>query len=89
MNGHASPASDESNDAISREGVAAATKSNQLPPKLSEELGAAIRAGRKQVIDRLLIGVSETGNEQLAGALSGLADNYRYDAMLQLLEEKC
>jgi PAS domain S-box-containing protein len=68
---------------------AAATRSNPLPPKLLEELGAAVRAGRKQVIDRLLIGVSETGNEQLAGTLSELADNYRYEAMLQLLGEKC
>jgi HPt (histidine-containing phosphotransfer) domain-containing protein len=67
----------------------ASIATNQLPAKLWAELGAAVRTGRKRAIDELVAQVRDAGNDQVADTLSALADNYEYEALLQLLEEKC
>ncbi len=68
---------------------AAALGLGQLPQELIEELRNAILGGNKNLIDKLILNVRETGNADSAHALQGLADHYEYDALTRLLEEAC
>ena len=72
-------------------GVAAlsAEKLAQLPQELIEELRNATFSGNKNLMDKLILTVRETGHAEPARALQELADNYAYDALTQALEEAC
>jgi len=61
----------------------------QLPQELIEELRNATLSGNKNLMDKLILKVSETGHAESAHALQGLADHYEYDALTRLLEEAC
>jgi hypothetical protein len=49
----------------------------------------ATSAGKKKVLDKLILDVGETGDVESARGLQTLADNYEYDALTRLLEEVC
>jgi hypothetical protein len=60
-----------------------------LPRELIEELLKATLSGNKNLMDKLILQVRETGDAESAHALQELADNYEYDALTGLLEEAC
>jgi CheY-like chemotaxis protein len=66
-----------------------AARLGQLPPSLLEELRVAVRAGKKKVLDKLILDIGGTGDTESARALQALADHYQYDALTRLLEEVC
>jgi CheY-like chemotaxis protein len=66
-----------------------AEKLGRLPEPLLEELRVAVRAGKKKILDKLILDVGATGDTETAGALQALADHYQYDALTRLLEEVC
>jgi PAS domain S-box-containing protein len=70
-------------------GPVSAARLGQLPPSLLEELRVATSAGKKRVLDKLILNVGETGDVESARGLQALADNYEYDALTRLLEEVC
>jgi two-component system sensor histidine kinase/response regulator len=61
----------------------------RLPRKLAEELLDATSRGNKNLLDKLILRVSETEDGALAHALQALSDNYEYDVLTQLMEESC
>ena len=61
----------------------------QLPQELIEELQNATLSGNKNLLDKLIVKVRETGNAESAHALQRLGDNYEYDELSRLLEEAC
>ncbi len=81
----------EDNQGASPEGSAtlSAERLGRLPAALLEELRLAVRAGKKRVLDKLILDVSGTGDTESARALQTLADHYQYDALTRLLEEVC
>ena len=66
-----------------------AERLGRLPAALLEELRVAVRAGKKKILDKLILDVSRTGDTESARALQSLADHYQYDALTRLLEEVC
>jgi two-component system sensor histidine kinase/response regulator len=66
-----------------------ASKLEQLPQKLIEELGNATSSGNKKLLDELILKVHESGSAESAHALQELADKYEYDALTRLLEAVC
>src|SRR6202008_2930383 len=58
----------------------------QLSDELIEELHNAIATGNKNLLDKQILKVRETGDAESASALQDLADNYEYDALTRLLE---
>jgi CheY-like chemotaxis protein len=66
-----------------------AEKLGQLPRELIEELRDATVNGNKDLMDKLILKVRETGHAESAPALQELADNYEYVALTRLLEEAC
>ena len=61
----------------------------QLPPELVEQLRHATLSGNKNLMDRLILAVGETGQAGAAPGLQELADKYEYDVLTRLLEEAC
>ena len=80
-------------DYVESNGAAAVDLSSarlgQLPPDLALEILNATMAGDKNGLDRLIGRVREAGDAASAHALQGLADRYDYDALTQLLEDRC
>jgi len=70
-------------------GSLSAERLGHLPATLLEELRVATSAGKKKVLDKLILDVGETGDVESARGLQTLADNYEYDALTRLLEEVC
>jgi PAS domain S-box-containing protein len=66
-----------------------AERLGRLPAPLLEELRVAVRAGKKKLLDKLILDVGGTGDTESAHALKALADHYQYDALTRLLEEVC
>jgi PAS domain S-box-containing protein len=62
---------------------------SQLPRELLEELRDATLSGNKNLLDKLILKVRESGNAASAHALKDLADNYEYDSLIKLFEEAC
>jgi signal transduction histidine kinase/DNA-binding response OmpR family regulator len=56
-----------------------------LPKELASQLSQAVRNGEKDLMDNLIGRVTER-NVSFARKLQELADNYEYDALIQLLE---
>jgi PAS domain S-box-containing protein len=69
--------------ALSAEGL------RQLPQELMEELRKATLSGNKDLLDKLILKVRESGEPDSAHALGNLADNYEYDSLISLLEQAC
>jgi signal transduction histidine kinase/DNA-binding response OmpR family regulator len=63
-----------------------AERLGQLPRELVEELRNATSTGDKELLDKLILKVSETADSESAHALQELADKYDYDALTRLLE---
>jgi PAS domain S-box-containing protein len=61
----------------------------QLPMDLVEELRTATLSGNKRRLDKLILQVRETADDEPARALQELADKYEYDALTRLLDEAC
>jgi CheY-like chemotaxis protein/nitrogen-specific signal transduction histidine kinase len=61
----------------------------QLPQELKEGLRKATLSGKKDLLDKLIRKVRESGEADSANALGNLADNYEYDCLIRLLEEAC
>jgi hypothetical protein len=49
----------------------------------------AITEGDKALLDRLILMTEEQGNERSARVLRGLADLYKYERLVELLEKAC
>jgi hypothetical protein len=49
----------------------------------------AVKAGRKKLLNKVILDVGGTGDTESARALQALADHYQYDALTRLLEEVC
>jgi PAS domain S-box-containing protein len=64
-----------------------AEKLRQLPRELVEEIRNATLTGNKRLLDKLIVGVLDTGDGESARALKELADRYEYDALTRLLED--
>ena len=64
-------------------------KLEQLPQGLLDQLRNATLSGDKNLMDKLIFKIRESGHAESAHALQELADNYEYDALTQLLEEAC
>jgi CheY-like chemotaxis protein len=62
---------------------------HRLPVEVLEELGGAIRGGKKRRFDTLLAQLRQSNDAALADALKELADRYEYDQLSQLLEAAC
>jgi two-component system, sensor histidine kinase and response regulator len=61
----------------------------QLPQELLQELRDATLSGNKHLLDKLILRVGETGDDESVYRLQELADHYEYDALMRLLEELC
>jgi len=68
--------------------VAGAARLGQLSPELIAEIQEATLTGDKELLDRLILKVRETGDAESAQALQKLADDYDYDSLTQLLAGK-
>jgi CheY-like chemotaxis protein/two-component sensor histidine kinase len=66
-----------------------ADRLGRLPAALLEELRVAVKAGRKKLLNKVILDVGGTGDTESARALQALADHYQYDALTRLLEEVC
>jgi signal transduction histidine kinase/FixJ family two-component response regulator len=75
--------------AVDLAGTLSVGKLTPLPLPLLEEIRDAVLTGDKQLLDKLLLRVRETGIGEPGDALQKLSDSYEYDTMTQLLEEAC
>jgi PAS domain S-box-containing protein len=60
-----------------------------LPALLVRRLRQATLYGDKALLDELIMTIGDKGDSQSARTLRELADGYRYDELMQLLEEAC
>jgi PAS domain S-box-containing protein len=60
-----------------------------LPLQLVEELRNATVNGNKNLLDKLILKIPDTGDAASASALQQLANKYDYDTLTRLLEEAC
>jgi PAS domain S-box-containing protein len=74
---------------VARVSALSAERLRQLPEELIEELRNATLSGNKNLMDKLILKVRETGQAESAHALQELADNYEYDSLTNSLEEAC
>ena len=79
--------SSDDEDRIQADGEAASgEKLKLLPLELLNELRNAIMGGNKKSLDHLILEIGETVGLDVAQVLQGLANNYDYDALMNLLD---